>query len=66
MADRPARDEIEITPEMVDAGVFALFADENDSMWTSPEERVLRIFEAMFHAKSGEVGETKIRRTRDR
>jgi hypothetical protein len=44
--------EIEITAEMIDAGVMAMFSFDNDEMFRSPEERVTAIFIAMICAKS--------------
>jgi hypothetical protein len=51
-APRPERDddEIEITPEMITAGVFAF--SEYDSRFEGPEENAIRIYLAMERARS--------------
>ena len=48
MRTRSSGVEIAVTPEMVDAGVRALYAYDNDPMWCSDEERVERIYRAMM------------------
>jgi hypothetical protein len=47
-------EEIEITAEMIDAGVTTMYAYENDELWTTPEERVCAIFRSMLKAKPPE------------
>jgi hypothetical protein len=49
--DRP-EDDIEVTPEMIEAGISALYDRDNDPAWCSDEERIERIFRAMIAAKS--------------
>jgi hypothetical protein len=44
-----------VTPAMIDAGVTALGAYENDEMWCSVEDRVAAIFRAMVAARSKEL-----------
>ena len=43
--------EIDVTLEMIEAGVGALYEYDNDPMFCSDDERVLRIFLAMTRAK---------------
>jgi hypothetical protein len=50
-----AIEEIDITPSMIDAGVLALYG--NDEMFCSSEERVAAIFRAMF-ARRMEAGDS--------
>ena len=57
--NRPPRETVKITPAMVDAGVMALFAYDNDEMFTPPEERVIAIFRAMISAKSRALDDGK-------
>jgi hypothetical protein len=41
----------DVTPAMTDAGALALYDSENDEMFNSSEERVTRIFLAMWKAR---------------
>lgn len=41
---------IAITPAMIEAGVGAMYAYENDEKWCSSEDRVAAIFRAMIDA----------------
>jgi hypothetical protein len=43
--------EIELTEEMINAGVFAMYDRRNDDMFCSSEERIRRIYFAMIRAR---------------
>ncbi len=56
MIEAELSDAPEPTSEMINAGVRALYAYDNDPMFASPEERVDRIFRAMMAARSTATG----------
>jgi hypothetical protein len=53
---------IKITPEMVEAGIRALYAYDNDPMFCSAEECVERIYRAMMEVRSTAMENTSDRR----
>ena len=62
----PATKEIEVTPEMIDAGAAVLGETNYSPLWSSLDDRLTAIFRAMYAARSGALGSQADRPARDK